>query len=358
LTKSLGNAAAGALVLGAAHALIDLACAFVLFRDLNAVGVPWITVAIWIITYDTLAFAGQAPLGLLIDRWRAYRSVSLVGIAAVAVALAVGPAGPRVASVIAGVGNALFHVGAGGHVLRASGSGATAIGFFVGPGAIGLCLGILFGSGQAPYRLAIAIALVIALVVVPWVMPRDKTRAEDRRDVGRLTLGAPIWLCLSLLLATVALRSTIGDNVVNDWRERSVAVVTALAIVATVGKMLGGLLADRLGWLKVGGCALLAAAPIVALERTSSLAALAGILLLQTTTPLTLRAIHQLVPDRPALAFGIPSAALLLGATPGLFDVRLLPVWPALLAAVLLSAVALIVGLRSAGYRQSIGTCS
>jgi cation transport ATPase len=76
-----------------------------------------------------------------------------------------------------------------------------------------------------------------------------------------------------------------------------------------------------------------------------------GMLLLQVTTPLTLKALHRLLPERPGLAFGIPSTALLLGAAPGLADVWVLPMWPALLAATLLSAVVVVAGLRLLGSR-------
>ena len=355
MTRDLRSTTVVPLVLGAAHALVDLACAFVLFRDLNVDEVAPITVATWIIAYDALAFVAQAPFGLLVDRLRAYRSVALVGIVAVVVALAIGPSAPKAASVLAGVGNALYHVGAGGHVLRACGPGARGIGLFVGPGAIGLCIGILWGAGQVPYRMPIAAALVAILVAAAWAMPQAEASGVALRHGVRPRPARVVGLCLGLLLATVTLRSTIGDNVVEEWRGRSVAIVVALAITATLGKMVGGLLADRLGWIRVGGAALFVAAPVIALGRLSPFAAVAGMLLLQTTTPLTLKAIHELLPDRPALAFGIPSAALFVGAAPGLVSVWLFPAWPALLVATLLSAVSVIVGLRSLGDRSAVG---
>jgi hypothetical protein len=354
LTRSCSNGTVVALILGAEHALVDLACAFVLFRDLNAADASPLTVAIWIITYNTLAFATQAPLGLLIDRWRSDRAATLIGIAAVAVALIMGLVAPRTAAVIAGLGNALFHAGAGGRVLQLSGSSAGPVGLFVGPGALGLCLGILSGGSQAPYRPAIGLALAIAWVAAWWCLRNETQDETNHWRVSGATCAVPVWLCLGLLLATVTLRSTIGDSAVNDWRERSVAVLMALAMAATAGKMLGGVLADRLGWVRIGVGALMATAPLVALGAFSPLAAILGMLLLQASTPLTLKAIHRLMPHRPALAFGIPSAALLLGAVPGFFDVWMIAAPPALLVAALASAVALIFGLRSLGYRWSI----
>jgi MFS transporter, FSR family, fosmidomycin resistance protein len=351
VTRADGDAMLAPLALGVIHALVDLACAFVLFRDLDAYGAAPDVVAAWIVVYDTLAFAAQVPLGLLADRLSAYRALTFVGIAVVGAALGVGPLMPGTAAVIAGVGNALFHVGAGAYVLRACGSGARAIGLFVGPGAIGLCLGILWGRGEAAYRLPIAVALVLGFAAATWAMSRGGAREANHPDENHPTLAAPAWLCFSLLLLTVTLRSAIGDNVVSGWRARSVAVVIALAIAAAAGKMLGGVLADKLGWVRVAGVSLLLAAPFVAIGRLAPAAAVVGMLLLQVTTPLTLKALHRLLPERPGLAFGIPSAALLLGAAPGLADVWVLPVWSALLAATLLSAVVVVAGLRLLGSR-------
>jgi hypothetical protein len=71
-------------------------------------------------------------------------------------------------------------------------------------------------------------------------------------------------------------------------------------------------------------------------------------LLLQTTMPLTLKAVHRVLPDRPGLAFGMASAALVVGAGPGLLSAWPLADGPLLLGAVWLSAAALVAGLRLA----------
>jgi hypothetical protein len=55
LTQTRCRPTAEALWLGGAHAAVDLACAFVLFRDLNAPGAAPATVAAWIVAYNALA---------------------------------------------------------------------------------------------------------------------------------------------------------------------------------------------------------------------------------------------------------------------------------------------------------------
>jgi hypothetical protein len=342
------------LVLGGVHAAVDLACAFVLFRDLDAPGAEPIVVATWIVVYDSLAFAAQLPLALLGDRLAAYRAMSLAGVAIVLAALWIGPTAPRGAAATAGVGNSLFHVGAGAHVLRASGPRAAEVGFFVGPGALGLSLGILLGHGTAPCRAPLAAALLGAILGVAWAVRPAGSSETDRAGPRSGIPATAAWIGVGLLLLTVALRSGIGDNLAAPWRARSATITAALAIAATVGKIAGGAVADRLGWVRTGGSALALAAPLVALGPQHPFAAFVGMLLLQSTTPLTVKAIHAVIPSRPGVAFGAPSAALLLGSLPGLLGAWLHPVRPALLGATLLSAVAVVAGLFTARRRSDI----
>jgi hypothetical protein len=363
LTHSRSRPAAEALWLGGVHAAVDLACGFVLFRDLDALGAAPATVAAWIVAYNALAFAAQVPLGLAADRLRAYRAMSLAGVATVLAALWLGPMAPRAAAALAGLGNSLFHVGAGAHVLRRSGTRATEIGLFVGPGAIGLSLGLSLGHGALPCRTAVSAALLAAGLAVARVFAGSAAEGSaPSRRCGHVP-GRAAWLCVTLLLVAVSLRSTVGDNVAAAWRTQSVFVSVALAAAATVGKLLGGAVADRVGWVRAGGSALALAAPLLALAPRHAVAALAGTLLLQSTTPLTVKAVHTVMPERAGLAFGMASAALLLGSVPGLLGAGIHPLWPALVAATLLAAGAVVGGLllrpalfESAGHGIGAGT--
>ena len=62
--------------------------------------------------------------------------------------------------------------------------------------------------------------------------------------------------------------------------------------------------------------------------------------------PLTVKAVHSVLPDQPGLAFGLPSAALLLGAGPCLANVRLLSSPVVVVTVALASAGSLVLGLR------------
>jgi hypothetical protein len=129
------------------------------------------------------------------------------------------------------------------------------------------------------------------------------------------------------------------------WRTQPVAIVLGLALASSAGKMLGGVVGDRIGWARAAFVSLALGGPLLALGLGDLRSAAAGLLLLQVTTPLTLKALHQVLPERPGLAFGLPSAVLVLGAAPGLFSLWILRAGPLLLGAAWLSAAAVVAGL-------------
>jgi FSR family fosmidomycin resistance protein-like MFS transporter len=126
-----------------------------------------------------------------------------------------------------------------------------------------------------------------------------------------------------------------------------------LAAGAAAGKCFGGFLGDRYGWRSSGTLALLIAAPLVAAGLQRFDAALSGMVVFQSTMPVTLAAVYLALPGRPGLAFGLPCLALLLGALPdlaGLLDPGALE--PLAAPLVLASALMLFAGLgRTPGSR-------
>ena len=88
------------------HFWVDFSCALLMFSRLSGQS-GW---ALCVLLYNFCAFALQMPVGLLADRWeRKGRTAALgCGLAALGWVLP-----PFLAAVIAGVGNACFHVGGG-----------------------------------------------------------------------------------------------------------------------------------------------------------------------------------------------------------------------------------------------------
>jgi FSR family fosmidomycin resistance protein-like MFS transporter len=321
-----------AALLGLAHALVDAASGYLLFSDLGRpVG------AGLLLTYTAIAFGGQAPLGWVVDRLSRARLSAGAGVALVAAALLGAPWWPVAGLVAVGVGNALFHVGAGAQVLRRSGLRSADGGLFVGPGALGIFAGASLGLQEVDARAALVIMLAAAL---PLVTHRVTWSAPAPELTARPSVRTPALAVLAAagLLASVTIRALAGGGANTYWHDRAPAMLLAIAAAACAGKVLGGFVSDRLGWSRASTLALVAAAPLLGPLLGSPPAAYAGVLLLQATMPVTLKATHLLLPDRPALAFGLPCLAILVGALLGKAPLPALATAPGVVGMLLLSA--------------------
>jgi len=307
---------ATAWVLGLVHAVVDTASLAILYVEVHLGNLPFESIVVLILAYNVLAFGLQAPLGWLADRRRTYRPFALAGLALAVPAIAAAGQWSVFAVVAIGLGNALFHVGAGAMVLRRCGGRATTPGIFVAPGAAGVCAGIWIGLAGFPARgllaLAAAAGLVLTAIARPAAAP-PAARAPGRRPPAG---AAAVALCAALLCGSVAVRALAGRTISGLWA--GAAVGLAITAAAVVGKMAGGWLGDRLGWRVVGVGSLLLVAPLVVLAPAHAPVAVGALLLVQLTMAVTLTATYVAMPARPGLAFGLPCLALLIGSAPAL----------------------------------------
>ena len=355
-----------AMRLGVLHALVDAACVAVLYSEVALDRLPYETLTALVLLYNSLAFGLQWLLGIVADLAGAYRLTAAGGTWLIAAAVITEPIYPWAGAVLAGIGNACFHVGAGAVVLRQSRGRAAECGIFVGPGAMGLATGLWLGLNSGLWRLpAIVLLLCSNLMLLREVLmdsapapaplrsppshefspsPCPAPRPPGKHpEVSRL-LTVPIML----LLGSVAIRSGVGGLLSGSWRTSAFAAFS-LAAAAMTGKCIGGLVSDRLGWRVSNTLALLVAAPLVAAGLQWFDAALPGMLVFQFTMPVTLAAVYLALPRWPGFAFGLPCLALLIGALPelaALIDPAVFNPFAAPL--ILLSALLLFAGLKKA----------
>lgn len=345
-----------ALILGVFHLLVDAATVTVTLRMAG----PLVAAAVfaWVLTYDFVAFALQPALGWAQDRWLGPRMVMLAGL--LLTVLAVGaaelvPTATAMAVVLAGLGNAGFHLGAGAHVLRLGLDRAAPVGLMVAPGALGLGFGIWFGRTSTGPLWLVGLPVLVALILVATRFADHPARLRSGSRLGERYLRRPgpdlVVAVVALLMISVAIRALVGGAAALGY-EAGTGLLVGLSVVAFGGKALGGLLADRFGWVRVTVIALLASAPLLAHAYADPAVLLVGLLLFQMTMPVTLVAVARLLPDRLATAFGLCCLALFLGGLPAMAawgtELRakpLLAVW------ILLSAGSAWVALTGIGLR-------
>lgn len=309
-----------AIKLGVIHALVDAGCAATVFAEVALGRLPYKTLLALVILYNSFAFGSQWLVGFLADLRSAYRSTAAAGTLLIAAAAIAEPSYPWTGVVLAGIGNACFHVGAGAAVLRASYGRGAESGIFVGPGALGLVTGLWLGVNSELWRLPITGLLLCSCLVLPYVIPsldEKRNRAQDTVGLFRPVSEAPrpgrpcstslprlpaaaLWLALpvALLLGSVAVRSTVG-GLLSGFGRTSALAAFGLGAAAMTGKCIGGLLSDRFGWRISSTLALLLAAPLVAAGMHSLDGALSAMFIFQFTMPVTLAAVYVAFPGGP-----------------------------------------------------------
>lgn len=319
------------------HFLVDLACIFLATAFLIPLcgdRMDWVWV---VMLYNMFAFAFQLPIGALGDRAGVSWGLAAAGCLVIAGSYGVAWAGisgtpglllPAVVAVIAGIGNSCFHVGCGIAVLRRSRGRAALPGIYVSTGAFGVYLGPILASQLGPFALGAAAGILVMLGCAFCLVRAGKTHAggegtteEERPQRDRSTAGplsAVMLIAASGLLITVLLRSYAGTIMSFSWRSAPLLGLSfTLGIV--LGKMLGGVIGDQVGWMKTALTSLLGAAILFAVAMGHPAAGILAVFLFNMTMPITLTALADLMENLPGTAFGMTTLMLFLGTVPSLF---------------------------------------
>ena len=334
-------------VYAVSHAAVDATCAAVFFWAIRTGAIGGVTAVYAAVLYNALAFASQPILGLVIDRIDAPRAAGVVGCLTTALAVPIVLATHALipALVVAGLGNAVFHLGGGIVSLRHRPGSATAPGIFVAPGAAGLFIGAAVaraGGPLWPFALTLlGLGAGVALFGRARPAPAAAALAGAHARVG----GRPGFeSAILLVLVVVGLRAFSGGAIGFTWRG---APTLAIALVAAVvlGKALGGAVADRFGLRAVAIGAFLVCLPLLLAGYAAPAAGIAGILVFNMTMPITLVAIARPLPGHEGFAFGLTCLALFVGATPVLLGLGVGLTAGPLAAVTLAGAAALAVAL-------------
>jgi len=331
------------------HFIVDFSCAFLIFSKVSG-SEQWL---MCLLTYNFFAFAMQMPLGLVADEIERDRFLAASG----CVLAALSPlfaAAPILLCAAAGLGNALFHIGAGREILCGSGKRFAALGIFVSPGALGIYLGALLGKGGVLPMFAVLCALAVCAALILFAVPflhgskENKFKSEEKPRFK----GAFVFMLLCLFLV-VFLRSYVGMTLSFPWKgEWYYGVILVLSVV--LGKALGGILADRLGALRVSFASLFICAALFLFYKLPACGILT-VFLFNMTMPITLGAVKNLMPYSPGFGFGILTFGLFLGIIPVLTDMRSFLVLPYGYTAVcIVSACLLYYGLKERRNAASI----
>ena len=290
------------------HPLVDACSVSVLVAG----GMTWERV----VAYNAMAFALQLPIGVLMDGWPSlnragfFLGTGLTLAGAVLAALGVGGWGVLASAC---VGNALFHLTAGKHILETREGRAGPIGLFISTGALGLMAGQVWAASAAAVCLwgfATAIAVCVVLAARDWGGD-GRMNAPVQDDVAPLL---PI-LILFGLFALIAWRSWAGLFASGRSAGGCALMMLAGAAVTFAGKVAGGYLADRIGRWKVTAFSVAGSAALAFFCEPSWVAAwLVLLFVAQLATGPVLSLVYDRTGRRGGFAFGLNCLGLFAGS--------------------------------------------
>ena len=327
------------------HAAVDAGSVFATVRIIHFVPQP--SEALYfslVMTYDLLAFSSQIFLGYFLDKIRLLKWVVVTSCLLIILAVFLSAHITWGAVALAGIGNALFHLSSAGILFRQKVRVASVAGILIGPGAIGLALGIKLGQNQPlvywPYALLL---LLFCYIVLRLKEPQTYQQPQKLKLEGRY-----LKLALGLILVNIFIRALIGYSIVLPWKT-NLPWFIFLTLGVAGGKCLGGVWSDYFGWIRVSVGALIISAPLIFLGKTIPILGIVGMFLFQVTTGVTLGAVILMFPSRPCFALGITCLALIFGCLPIFIShgLRLFfqNQW-VVFACIMASALALYAGLR------------
>ena len=138
-------------------------------------------------------------------------------------------------------------------------------------------------------------------------------------------------LAILLLLLTVCIRSYTGVLFSYQWKsEYIMGLLFTVGII--LGKMFGGIVGDRIGWIRSSVGSLTLSLILFQFANNSPLCGIIGVLLFNMTMPITLMAIaNMLGKEFSGTAFGMTTLALFIGTVPssleGFLGIDLTPMW-------------------------------
>ncbi len=266
--------------------------------------------------YNFLAFATQMLTGYLADRVRRDRWLGAVSIAMLGVGGCLTLGLPWLSIGLLGLGNSLFHVSAGREVIRTQGIGGRivkswALGFFVAPGALGICMGTLWPTIMH----SVSLAALLAMAVLYGFFPPEEC-LEDTCNKDDMTFkGHGSWhaAAAAMMGFCVLCRAAAGSCMAPPW-QGVIAWSLALGVGVVLGKMAGGILADRMGPWTVGLWALGISWLLLTMVSGHPWGFWAGQVVANLMMAVTLFVLVWLYPQRPGLMFGLAAALLFPGS--------------------------------------------
>lgn len=329
------------LPLALLHFLIDFECTALLTLNLVNQAKDTSFIILCTVIYNGLAFAFQFVFGAIADQLNLTKEFTTVGTILVIIGIFIN--NPLALSIVIGVGNGLFHIGASRDTLINSNDKASYVGIFVSPGVIGIFLGPVLSTNFILIK--IISPFIMLLFAIYIFIRKSETKEIFNTNFSDRKVDFSAILIVVLMFITVLLRQYIGGVLQYDFKSDFILALI-FSICMFIGKFSGGILCDKFNTTVLCIITQSLALIFLLLSVKFSFFAFIGILLFNTTMPITAMTLFRLFPKYPGATFGLTTLALYIGALPSLLKINIFSFdYLSILILGSLSALSLIFGL-------------
>lgn len=324
------------------HFIVDLSCVVLVTNLITQKMGKNANLFIAILIYNFFAFAMQLPIGIIADKLNKNAIYSGFGCVLVAIAFEFADFG-IISCVIAGIGNAMFHIGGGIDVLNISDKKATLSGIFVSTGAMGIFLGSK--STQIGFNKFYIFVLLISALLLFGLYNQIKNKVNNKEVIiPELNINAIISIIC--LIITVCIRSYVGLILALEWK-RSFLLASFSILAVVLGKMLGGIIGDKIGYKNISIISLTISAIGFIFAFNNPILGILAMLFFNMTMPITLTALSNMLDNNKGMAFGLLTLALFIGSIPKFFGIGSSIFTPIGLCVInIISLIVLYIGIR------------
>ena len=255
------------------------------------------TPIIYFLLYSIIAFGGQLPLGLWIDKTHQIKDLSLFSLTLLFFSILIFFIHPLSGIILIGIASAGIHVAGGSVCLLLNENKVGSLGLFTSPGVIGLTLGILSGNNSI---LILLIPLLIGLIFSYLILKNEFPFYLKQKENNQHLLDHHDYIMLGILLF-MTFRSFIYD-IVNHLSQQSENGILIIGVSAFIGKIVGGFAADKIGWKTWVYITLPLSFILFQFGKENIYMIAFGIACLQSSVPLTIMLMNKSIPSMPGSA--------------------------------------------------------
>lgn len=280
------------------HFCVDAVCASIVIGATQNI----VDSFVFFVLYNFLAFCMQSIAGLILDKQKTVQPKHYILLSFILLLFGFIPnLNIWLIVILAGLGNCLFHVGAGMLVLIQADKKMAPLGVFVSSGAVGLFLGTIFAT-NITWQYLLFLSLII-LILMNLNIPKKITVKTDKKTD---------FLCVIFLCVCIAIRSFMGFMPLTEF-EKTPLILLMITMGVFWGKIWGGFLCDKYGIKKVVYISTSCVLPLFLFSFSNPYLWAIVQMIINLSMPITLYLMYKSMPKYPAFSFGLSAACLVIG---------------------------------------------